>query len=190
MYEFIRGRLVEATPHHAVIDVGGIGYKLNIPISAFGKIPFDVTLYTTFVVRENFQGLYGFLEKEERNLFEVLIALSGIGPKTALNLIGHLSLNDLQQAVLSENAKTLANVPGIGKKTAERLIIDLKEKVLKLPVSKVDLPSGHLHDAVNALIHLGYQATAAEAAIKKVIKAQPHESDLSVIIAAALKSRI
>lgn len=193
MYEFLKGTLIEVTPSHAVLDVLGVGYKLLIPISTFGKTPPLETLvlfYTSFVVRENFQGLYGFLEKEERDLFEILIALSGIGPKTALNLIGHLSLFDFQTAILAENSKIFSKVPGIGKKTAERLVIDLQGKILKgtsLPREK--LSSQKISDAISALMQLGYNATLAESAIKKAVKELSEEADLSSLISAALKGR-
>jgi Holliday junction DNA helicase RuvA len=193
MYEFLKGHLIEVTPLHAVLDVSGVGYKLWIPISTFGKTPSlgtKVLFYTSFVVRENFQGLYGFLEKEERDLFEVLIALSGIGPKTGLNLIGHLSLSDFQSAVFTENSKTFSKVPGIGKKTAERLIIDLKGKVLKGSGTQSEkLPSQKISDAVGALMQLGYNATLAESAIKKAMQELPEEADLSSLISTALKGR-
>ena len=193
MYEFLKGTLIEVTPSHAVLDVSGVGYKLLIPISTFGKTPSLETLvlfYTSFVVRENFQGLYGFLEKEERDLFEILIALSGIGPKTALNLIGHLSFSDFQSAILGENSKIFSKVPGIGKKTAERHIIDLQGKVLKgTSLPRENLSSQKISDAISALMQLGYNATLAESAIKKAVKELSEEADLSSLISAALKGR-
>ncbi len=191
MYEFIKGTLVEMTPQHAVVDVGGVGYKILIPISAFGKGPTlnsEAVFYTSFVVRENFQGLYGFLEKEERNLFEILIGLSGIGPKTALNLIGHLPLNEFQNAIVTENCKTFSTVPGIGKKTAERLIVDLKGKILKFS-SKLKPSSQKMGDAVSALMNLGYNSTSAESAVKNALKELSEEADLSLLIASALKKK-
>lgn len=190
MYEFVKGIVVEITPHHVSVDVQGVGYKLLIPVSIFGRVDVGNTslFYTSFVVRENFQGLYGFLEKEERNLFEQLIALSGIGPKTALNLIGHLPLEEFRHAIATENSKLLSKVPGIGKKTADRLIVDLQGKFLK--TSSHTLASPQLADAVSALLHLGYNAQAAECAIKAALKELPEGVPLSTLLATALKNRV
>lgn len=193
MYEFLKGQLVEITPFHAVIEVGGIGYRLLVPVSHFSRCQMGekVLFHTSFVVRENFQGLYGFLEREERNLFEVLITLSGVGPKTALSLIGHLPLDAFQSAILTENSKLLAKVPGIGKKTAERLIVDLKGKFLKSDgKSSTKLSSQKVEDAVSALIQLGYNANAAHSAIEKALKECSDDVDTSCLIATALKARI
>lgn len=194
MYDFLKGFLIEITPLHAVLEVGGVGYKLLVPANLFGREQpgGKLTFYTSFVVRENFQGLYGFLEREERNLFEQLIALSGIGPKTGLSLIGHLPLNEFQSAILTENSKLLSKVPGVGKKTAERLIVDLKGKFLKSEMrSKGASSSSHkIEDAISALIQLGYNATSAQNAIDKALKECSEEINTSNLIAAALKARI
>lgn len=197
MYEFIRGKLVEATAEIAIIDVGGVGYKICVPLSAFGKMPFpgkEVILFTSFVVRENSQTLYGFLQREERELFEVLIDLSGIGPKTALSLVGHLPLNHFHQAIQSGNILILSKVPGIGKKTAERLIVDLKGKkamalLERQAISAYGPSSPHIQDALNALLNLGFTHASAETAIKKALDELPEDSDLSTLIAVALRSK-
>src|ERR1700733_4153894 len=122
MYEFIKGILIEVNEHYAVLDVKGVGYKLLTPNTLHEKcLPCsqEMLFYTSYVVRENSIALYGFLQKEERNLFDLLISLSGIGPKTALNIIGHFSLPDFQGAIASKNVNLLSKIPGIGKKTAE-----------------------------------------------------------------------
>ncbi len=117
IYEYLSGELVEVDPAHAVIDVGGIGYRVAIPVSLLGKMPLrgaHIKLFVSFVIRENAQALYGFLTSRERNLFELLINLSGVGPKTALNILGHVDEEGLQEAVRSENVIMLTKIPGIG----------------------------------------------------------------------------
>ncbi len=190
MYAYLRGQLVEATPGHATLEINGIGYELPIPVSALAHLPQlgdEVMFYTAWVVREQSHTLYGFLSKEERNLFNALITLSGIGPKTALSLIGHLSLGQVQEAIDLQNATVFARVPGIGKKTAERLLIDLQGKV-KLKATSPG--STALHDALQALLQLGYSRDHAEKALKKASSDLADPSDLSKLIAAALKTRV
>lgn len=189
MYEYFHGNLAEKTPQAAIVDVRGVGYKLWIPIHLFGKLPHigeRVLLYASWVVREMSQTLYGFETKEERDLFELLLTLSGIGPKTALGIVGYFSVADLEEAVRMENSKTLSKVPGIGKKTAERLIVDLKGR-LKVTASCKSPSFSRIEDALNALLNLGYTQTQAEFAVKKAAEELTDESDLSLLITAALK---
>lgn len=193
MYAFIRGQLLYATPTHAVIDVSGVGYQIHIPSSAFGKLPLreTVLLHTSFIVREGFQGLYGFLLIEERDLFNEVIEISGIGPKIALNLISHLSLPDLHDVIAREDVQALSKIPGIGKKTAERLLIELRNKLekffLKMPVAPVDFKQQTFQDALKALINLGYNQSAAQKALKKSLQ-NAEEMELGALIASSLKN--
>src|SRR5258708_4277677 len=123
MYESIQGILKEKEPIKAVVEAGGIGYRLAIPLSTYTRLPACETplkLYLSQVVREDAHTLYAFLLKEERDLFEVLITLSGIGPKTALAIIGHMEMGAFQRAIASADTRLLSKIPGIGKKTAER----------------------------------------------------------------------
>ena len=189
MYDYFNGKLVEKTTQIAVIDVQGIGYKLLIPSSLLHKLPplgHAVLLYASWVVREMSQTLYGFGEKEERDLFEQLLGVAGVGPKTALNIVGHFELSALEDAVRKGSAAALAQVPGIGKKTAEKLLLDLKSrlKVTSLPKKAI---SSKVQDSLNALIRLGYSQTSAELAIQKALEELPEESDLPSLITAALK---
>jgi len=190
MYEYIHGQLIEITPSFAILDVNGVGYRLHTPISYLDALPqkegAKVLLYTTWIVRETAQTLYGFLTKTERELFELLITLSGIGPKTALLLIGHLPLPDLEEAVRTNNLLAFAKIPGIGKKTAERLIVELRDRLAHFALPNQPIPSKR-RDALNALIHLGYTVASAEKAIKQVTATLPEEADLSLLISAALK---
>lgn len=191
MYAFLRGVLIEANPSAIVLDVGGVGYFISVPISYFGKLEVgkQLLLHTSFVIRELSQALYGFLEKEERDLFEILISLSGVGPKTALGIIGHLPLEDLEDAIRSQNLSLLAKVPGVGKKTAERLCVELRDKLQGIPkkAKKESLFSGKIQDAFQALLHLGYTQSVAEEAVMAASRQLPEEVELSTLITYALR---
>ncbi len=195
MLEYIRGKLTGSTPEKAVLEVGGLGYQLFIPFSTYTKLPQmgqELLLYISTVIREDSQRRYGFLAQSERDLFEEFIQISGIGPKTALALIGHMELADLQQAISQKNVTTLCRIPGIGKKTAERLVVELKDRMQKLGlVGSVSAPKGQktstLEDAVAALIHLGYPLPRAQRAIKTVLDNSSGEPDLSKLITLALR---
>lgn len=192
MYAFIRGVLVQVTPTQAIVEVSGVGYQIYIPSSAQANLSLGSTvqLFTSFIVREGFQGLYGFLSHEERDLFNEVIEISGIGPKIALSLIGHLSLSDLQEVILQEDANALSKIPGIGKKTAERLLIELRNKLEKffinIPVTPVESTQKTFQDALKALINLGYNRNAAQKALKKSLQGQ-EEMELGALISASLK---
>ena len=195
MYEFIRGKLVGSSPLKAVIDVGGLGYSIAIGLNTYSHLPQigeEIILYLSFVVREDSQTLYGFLTLAARDFFEKLTNVSGIGPKTALALLGHLDLIDLQMAILHGNTALLSKSPGIGKKTAERLVVEMRDKIKQdknVPVSAIDMgdKKGFLADAISALIHLGYHPIEAQKAVKKVSIESSEEIDLGKLITAALK---
>ena len=132
MFEYIFGILKEKQPQKAVIDTQGIGYKILIPLNTYTKLPnidSPTTLYISHIVREDSQTLYGFFEKKDRDLFETLLQVSGIGPKTGIGIIGHMDSEQLQQAIASSNISVLSKLPGIGKKTAERLVLEMKDKM-------------------------------------------------------------
>lgn len=199
MFAYIKGILTQASPLYVVVEANGIGYQIYIPSSLLPKLPpleSPVQIHTSFVVRELSQALYGFLTTQDKELFEILIELSGVGPKTALNLIGNLPLPSLQQAVYSRDIPTLCKVPGIGKKTAERLIIELKDKLQTLSSIdasqfSVQLPSDPrsqtIRDAMSALINLGYNQVTAQKAIKRSLNDLPEDTDLASLITYALK---
>lgn len=197
MYAFFRGLLVEATPFHCILDVNGIGYKLSIPASALGQLPAigsDVLLHTSFVVRELSQALYGFLTAQERDFFEMLIGLTGVGPRMALGLIGHLSLRELQQALVNGDSALLCKIPGVGRKTAERLIVEMRDKLKGIappdPSSfTIQLPKQQVvADAMSTLINLGYTQAVAQKAIKRSIESLPENVELAHLITTALKN--
>lgn len=198
MYAFIRGELIQATPTTVIIETAGVGYLIYIPANVFPKLPqigSRMLVYTSYVVRELSQTLYGFLSMQECEVFEILMGVTGIGPKIALSIIGHLHLTDLQQAIASHDLATISKVPGIGKKTAERLIIELRGKLTsQLPPDPSDrsiqVPQHQaqkISDAMGALINLGYNQATAQKAIKKTLQDAPEEIDLASLITGSLK---
>jgi Holliday junction DNA helicase RuvA len=166
----IIGTLAEKSPPQILVDVGGVGYEIDVPMSTFYNLPGigeRVTLLTHFVVREDAQLLYGFLTHEERATFRELVKISGVGPRTALSILSGLSVADLSQAVSRQEAGRLVKVPGIGKKTAERLLLELKGKLgpdLALPAAAA--ASDAQADIAQALVALGYNERDANAALK------------------------
>jgi Holliday junction DNA helicase, RuvA subunit len=194
MYEYIKGTLTESTPLKAVVETGGVGYGIHIPLSAYSKLPQlgkQVMLYLSYIVREDSQKFYGFLTQEERSLFEKVLEVSGIGPKTALALVGHLEVADLHMAIADGNVSLLSKVPGIGKKTAERLMVEMRDKVknLPLPVTGAGLPAekGVASDAISALINLGYNPLQARKAIQAALAGAKEEPPLAQLITSALR---
>ena len=196
MFEFIRGKMVQSIPSKAVVDVGGVGYGIVISLKTFQKLPnigAEVFFYVAPVIREDGHYLYGFLSLDDKKLFEQLISISGVGPKTAIGILGHVDIGDFQMAVVQGNAALLSKVPGIGKKTAERLIIELKDKFNNISSSGSTLPTGAqgnsvVGDAISALINLGYHPLDAQKAIKKVLSIHEEEPSLSELISGALRS--
>lgn len=199
MYAFIKGELVHSSPLYVVVETGGVGYQIHTPANVFAKLPqlgSTVLLHTSFVVRELSQTLYGFLSVHERDMFETLMGVTGIGPKLALSINGHISLTDLQKAVANADIPVICRVPGIGKKTAERLIIELRDKLqdicphdpsdLSIPLSD---PKAHkIRDAMNALVNLGYNQSTAQKAIKKTMQDLSEDVDLATLITTSLKN--
>jgi Holliday junction DNA helicase RuvA len=193
MYESIKGILIDKTPQKAVVEAGGIGYRLAIPLNTYTRLPESdkiVQLFLSQVIREDSNTLYAFYQKEERDLFETLITLSGIGPKTALAIIGHLEIAAFQRAIHSADVQLLSKIPGIGKKTAERLVIEMRDKFkggkAKGAVS-ISSSEGILGDAMNALMHLGYHPIEAQKAVQSALEEKKGETDLGKIITAALQ---
>lgn len=195
MYEFIDGKLVDANPHKAVVNVGGVGYKIGITPSVYAKLPpsgAEVHFFISFVVREDAQILYGFLHREERDFFEKLTLVSGIGPKTALALLGCMELADLQAAIVQGNVTLLSKAPGIGKKTAERAIVELRDKIKNDKTMSLASIGGHpgagvMADAISALVHLGYHPFQAQKVVKKVFESQEKPPELAKLITLSLK---
>jgi holliday junction DNA helicase RuvA len=174
----ISGVLVEKNPPQIVVDVNGVGYEIDVPMSTFYHLPATgekVSLHTQLIVREDAHLLYGFGTEAERATFRQLLKVSGVGPKVALAVLSGLSVNDLAAAVATQDTAMLVRVPGIGKKTAERLLLELKDKLVAvLPTSAAGAPVPRGNDVLNALLALGYNDREALSAIKQL------PADLSV----------
>ena len=174
----IKGILEIVESDHIIVDVGGVGYQIGLPSKAMAKLPAigsEVKVFTYQVVREDGQFLYGFFSREEKNLFKLLIGVSGIGPKLALSMIGAFELNNLVGAITKGDAGYISSVPGIGSKTAQKVILELKEKVAKAYgtpsiefANEIEGDAPLVNDAISALIALGYSPREAKQALKKV----------------------
>ncbi|MES2959582.1 MAG: Holliday junction branch migration protein RuvA [Pseudomonadota bacterium] len=183
----LTGTLAAKAPPQLLVDVGGVGYELDVPMSSFYNLPAlgeRVTLLTHFVVREDAQQLFGFLTAEERSTFRLLIKISGVGPRTALSILSGLSVTELAQAIATQEPGRLVKVPGIGKKTAERLLLELKGKLAPDLAMPASVASDAQADIVQALVALGYNDRDAAAALK----ALPADIGVADGIKQALKS--
>ena len=167
----LTGTLLEKTPPQVLIDVGGVGYEVDVPMSTFYNLPGNgekVTLLTHFIVREDGQFLYGFASESERYAFRQLIKISGVGARMALAVLSGLSVGDLAQAIARQESGRLTKIPGIGKKTAERLLLELKGKLADALPSAAFAVEDSQHDILNALLALGYNDREASAAMKQL----------------------
>lgn len=184
----LHGKLLEKNPPQILIDVSGVGYEVDVPMSTFCNLPEvggELTLHTHFVVREDAQLLYGFATLAERAVFRALIKISGVGPKIALALLSGITVDQLKDAVDRGETGLLTKVPGIGKKTAERLVLELKGKLAGTGAATAAVPtSGARTDVAAALIALGYSEREAAAATKKL----PEDCTVNDGLRLALKS--
>ena len=165
----LTGTLAEKSPPRLLVDVGGVGYEVDVPMSSFYNLPGlgeRVTLLTHFVVREDAQILFGFLTHDERATFRLLVKISGVGPRTALAILSGLSVNELAQAVSLQDSARLVKLPGIGKKTAERLLLELKGKLGDAIAAPASVAGAAQGDILQALLALGYSDREAAAALK------------------------
>ncbi len=188
----IEGNLVEKTPTYVVIDCMGVGYQAHISLNTFSKIPSSgkCKLFTLLIIREDAHLLYGFADKHERHLFELLTSVSGVGASTARMILSSLNSSELEQVIASGNVATLKSIKGIGEKSAQRIIVDLKDKISKEVVHADNvLPFlNPLRDeALAALLALGFQKQAAEKAVDKSIKASS-ASTVEELIKLSLKN--
>lgn len=185
----LKGILLEKTPPHVVIDCHGVGYECEVPMSTFYNLPAlgeIITLLTHFIVREDAQLLYGFGTERERATFRQLLKVNGVGAKSALSILSGLSVDDLIQAIALQETAMLTRVPGVGKKTAERLLLELKDKfsVDGLTNASIAAPKSATGDVLNTLLALGYNEREALAAVKML----PADVVLADGIKQALKS--
>lgn len=196
MIALLTGKIANKTTEQIIIDVNGVGYQVAVPLSSFYSLPEEgaATLHIHTHVREDALLLFGFMTAIEKEMFILLLTISGIGPKVALNILSHMSCIDLRDALIAEDAKRLATLPGIGKKTAERLILELREKIRKLtPIDPAGTGSSSLSsaplnindDTLSALINLGYKEKQASDAIAKA-NSGPDDT-METVLKAALK---
>lgn len=191
MIDYIKGDIVELSPAHAVLEAGGIGYHINIALSTYSELngKNNTKLYVYEAIREDAHILFGFLTKEERSLFLLLISVSGVGANTARMILSSIMANELQNAIITGNVSILKSIKGIGAKTAERIIVDLKDKVSKVEFSAQGIPAANTaisEEAVAALVMLGFTQAMAQKAVKKVMESDPQQK-IEQIVKQALK---
>ena len=174
MIGLLRGRLLEKRPNQVILDVSGVGYLVAVPLSTFatlGELHSEVTLLIHTHVREDAFSLYGFLSHREKHLFELLLGASGVGPSVALKILSGMNVEELIPAIRAGDLARLTRIPGVGRKTAERMVVELKDKLETVAVeaekTAATSPAGVEADVKSALINLGYEERAAEAAVAK-----------------------
>ena len=193
MIAFVRGHFAVKTPARLVVDVNGVGYELNISLNTYSAISNKDSgqLFTYLHITENAQTLFGFADMAEKELFMQLISVSGVGASTARMMLSGMKPDEITRAIVQGNTKQLEGIKGIGKKSAERLIVELRDKLgkqsMENPLSGISVQQNDA-DAVNALISLGIGRVMAEQAVKKVLQAQPDNNSLEDIIKQALKN--
>jgi Holliday junction DNA helicase RuvA len=193
MYAYLQGAFTYKSPAQVYVDVNGVGYEVNISLNTYGAIQHldKGKLYTYFQVKEDGHTLFGFFDKAEKEMFILLISVSGVGASTARIMLSHMKPDEVQRAIAQGNVKLLESIKGIGKKTAERLVLELKDKVIKVSADSVIpvIASNSLQqDALNALIALGISKPLAESSIQKLNLAQPNITNLEELIKKALKA--
>ena len=194
MIAHLRGKLLSKIPFEIVLDCGGVGYDVLCTQEAYGKAPSvggEYSVFTRLIVREDSQTLYGFASIEERELFERIIGVSGIGPKTGLAIVSALGAENLKEAIRSSSIHTLTTIPGVGRKTAERMIVELRDRFVKEEITggiTVDGAPKARQEALAALVALGYARADAEKAIREVLRETPEAGvKVETLIKAALK---
>ncbi len=188
MYNYISGTLSEKSPASVTIDVHGIGYQLTIPLSTYhrlGEVDSKIKLLTHFVVRDDLQQLYGFLTEEERELFRLLIGVSGVGPKMAMTVLSGIGILELKHAIVGGAVPILSAISGIGRKTAERIIVELREKIIldeehHRTSKQLTANETLIEDSLQALVSLGYKKQDAKTAIQKVLSLRDPKSKMDV----------
>jgi holliday junction DNA helicase RuvA len=191
MITHIRGKLVEKNPTFAVIETNGVGYWLNISLNTFSQIPDNesILLYTHLAVKEDSHTLFGFFSKIEREIFRLLISVSGVGPSTARTMLSSMSTDEIQQAIASGNVGLIQSVKGIGAKTAQRVLIDLKDKILKTyGIDEVSITESNRNkiEALSALEVLGFTKKQSEKVLDKILLEDATLS-VEILIKKALK---
>lgn len=191
----LRGRLAEKRPNQVLVDVGGVGYVVLVPLSTFaalGDLHTEVTLLIHTHVREDALSLYGFVSSREKHLFELLISASGVGPSLALKILSGMSVDELVPAIRGNDLARLTKIPGVGRKTGERMVVELKDKLEAVVVMEAERPAasspaGVEADVVSALINLGYEARVAEKAVEEARK-ESGAANFEKLLRAALQA--
>ncbi len=190
MMAHVRGELTTVETNHVVVDVGGVGYKVYIPESSLSRLPApgcEIMFFTHLYVREGALDLYGFLTADERRVFELLMGVSGIGPKVALSLTSSLKPAELERAVAAEDYETLTRVPGVGRKTAKRVVLELKDKLPALVPEGFVQETDTFREAFDALLALGYDRSEASRALEKVGRSLGDKAGVQELVRQALK---
>jgi len=195
----IKGTLVYKSVSHVIIETNGIGYRIFVPLSTFYELPdtgqpVNLNIYTH--VREDALNLFGFHTAEDQSVFQMLISVSGIGPKLALNILSGIPAGEFIRVVTQGNLGRLIAIPGVGKKTAERMILELKDKILKIDLGEMAAEDAHgkgaydaiREDALSALVNLGYKSGTVKNVLERVIAGSPEDLSLDILLKEALKS--
>jgi Holliday junction DNA helicase RuvA len=198
MIALISGKIVHKGISHIVVDTQGVGYRIFIPLTTFYELPEAghlITLHVHTHVKQDGINLFGFYTVKERDLFELMLSVSGIGPKMSMNILSGISVQELLRAISGGDVGKLISIPGLGKKTAERLILELKEKVLKKMMADI-IPTGDNQERVNqlikedvlsALVNLGYKSNIAQSALDKVLQVSAKEMPMEQLLKKTLK---
>ena len=197
MFDYLRGLIAELTPTYAVVECGGVGYIVTISLQTYTQLEGreEALVYVHHIVREDAEILYGFADRAEREIFRLLIGVSGVGGGTARMILSTYTPSELANIISSENAVLLKNVKGLGLKTAQKIIVDLKDKVLGVASGSADMPAGGMvaspssevySEAIAALGMLGFGKAASDKVVKKVLKENP-TAEVEVVIRMALK---
>ena len=199
MIALISGKIVYKGISHVIVDVQGVGYRIFIPLTTFYELPETgqtITLHVHTNVKQDAINLFGFYTVQERDLFQLMISVSGIGPKMSMNILSGISAQELLRAISGGNVGKLVNIPGVGKKMAERLILELKEKVIKKMVLEETPAADDKHqaneiimeDALSALVNLGYKSNVARDALDKALRSSEEELGMDQLLKKTLKN--
>jgi Holliday junction DNA helicase RuvA len=189
----ICGRLAHKSPEEIIIDCNGVGYGVRVPLSTFYELPdigAEVVLRVHTHVREDALHLYGFLTVKEKDLFGLLIGVSGVGPRLAINVLSGIATHDLERALQEGDLLSLTRIPGVGRKTAERMLVELKDKVSAPgagPAAGIPMRDGKVKDALSALVNLGYQRGIAEEAVRDCVRQHGEELSLEELLKESLR---
>jgi len=190
MISFLRGKVIEKRPTQLVLDVRGVGYEVNIPLSTFKHIPEpgqDTTVLTHLWVKNERMELYGFATEAEREMFSALVSVSGIGAKSAIKILSGTTAEELRSAVAEGDSFFLSSIHGVGKKTAERVIVELRDRFASYQPERVPVLPQRNREALTALISLGFRRRAAEESVERVVKSNP-DITLEDLVREALKA--